>query len=503
MDKNMPEKFDRSVMDESKLAAGNMAGDLAMSYFGEFTEVPFTGNKTAMAAETRRLLDAGTSVIAEASFSYDGNFCMADILRKVEGGYELVEVKASAASEDDGPKLVKPIYLDDMAFQYYVLTNCGLDIKKVSIMQLNRGYIRQFLNGLSYPLYHLDFETFQQPVPLWDGLKPYQQLPFQYSLHIQDRPRAEPVHKEFLGKEGEDPRRELAERLCADIPRDVCVLAYNAAFEKTQIRGLAELFPDLSEHLMRIHENMMDLAEPFAKYDYNNTPYSTFDAVSKAVIRESETEYKGIDFKNRTLYIYKRWLDVEGKYLAAEGQHLAVQVTPDGEIVGDWGGAVYVLEESDDELIVLFDYISIYVPVPFRKGDILTYWDNSPFVLTSDEWKYGHKKSPDEQLYLAEGGIMDSICSYDMRENGHIHWDFNPATLDLEYYRGELTGLNRVLKAISSHMKGEIPAELMMNAYDIILHEEQLFQVQGSAYPEYARNHAGEQTALLHNRSSG
>jgi hypothetical protein len=141
--------------------------------------------------------------------------------------------------------------------------------------------------------------------------------------------------------------------------------------------------------------------------------------------------------------------------------------------------------------------------VPFRKGDILTYWDNSPFVLTSDEWKYGHKKSPDEQLYLAEGGIMDSICSYDMRENGHIHWDFNPATLDLEYYRGELTGLNRVLKAISSHMKGEIPAELMMNAYDIILHEEQLFQVQGSAYPEYARNHAGEQTALLHNRSSG
>lgn len=128
--------------------------------------------------------------------------------------------------------------------------------------------IRQFLNGLTFPLYHLDFETCQQAIPLWDGVKPYQQIPFQYSLHRQHKPDAEPFHKEFLGKEGTDPRRALAERLCADIPLGACVLAYSAGFEKGRIRELAELFPDLSDHLMNIHGSVKDLAEPFRKGYY-------------------------------------------------------------------------------------------------------------------------------------------------------------------------------------------------------------------------------------------
>jgi hypothetical protein len=128
--------------------------------------------------------------------------------------------------------------------------------------------IRQFIGELSYPLYHLDFETFQQPIPLWDGVKPYMQIPFQYSLHIQDIPCAKPVHKEYLGKEGIDPRRELAEQLCANIPQSACVLAYYASFEKTRISELANLFPDLANHLMRIHDNILDLADPFAKGYY-------------------------------------------------------------------------------------------------------------------------------------------------------------------------------------------------------------------------------------------
>jgi len=75
--------------------------------------------------------------------------------------------------------------------------------------------------------------------------------------------------------------------------------------------------------------------------------------------------------------------------------------------------------------------------------------------------------------YIAEGCIIDSVYSNTMRENGHIYWDFNSATLSLEYYRSELKGLDRVLKALSNHMKGEISVDLMMSAYDIILHEEQ------------------------------
>lgn len=396
MDRNMPEQ--KAEQDDSRMIIGNMVGDLAMGYFGEYTEVPFDRqNIGGMIEETRRLLAAGTDNIAEASFSYNGNFCSVDILRKTGDGYEIVEVKGSSGTEDDNPAELMSEYGPDLAYQYYVLTGCGMNITKVSLMRLNREYIRmgelnlqqlfvitdctdyvlpmveevgqnierikavaqqeyepdiplssrclkngclytgwcfrhlpednvfnigwrmwgskkdgayqsgyvsfrqvlegpvklteqqliqvktavynlpphcepysirQFLNSLSYPLYFLDFETFQQAIPLWDGVNPYRQIPFQYSLHIQERPFAEPLHMEFLGKEGEDPRRELAERLCSDIPQGACVLAYNSGFEKGIIRSLALLFPDLKRHLLNIQGNIMDLAEPFAKGYY-------------------------------------------------------------------------------------------------------------------------------------------------------------------------------------------------------------------------------------------
>lgn len=77
-------------------------------------------------------------------------------------------------------------------------------------------------------------------------------------------------HLEFLAKEGTDPRRTVAERLCEDIPMGVCSLAYNMSFEKTRIKTMAEQYPDLAEHLMDIHDHMVDPEDVFAKRDYYN-----------------------------------------------------------------------------------------------------------------------------------------------------------------------------------------------------------------------------------------
>ena len=131
---------------------------------------------------------------------------------------------------------------------------------------INLKKIRSFLNTLSYPIYYLDFETFQEAVPSLDGQKPYMQLPFQYSLHIEDKD-GKLTHKEFLADK-DDPRRSLALRLVSDIPTDSCVLAYNMSFEKRIIKYLAGLYPDLSEHLMNIYDNIKDLMVPFQKKDY-------------------------------------------------------------------------------------------------------------------------------------------------------------------------------------------------------------------------------------------
>ncbi len=128
--------------------------------------------------------------------------------------------------------------------------------------------IREFLDTLSYPLYFLDFESFQPAVPLYDNSRPYEQIVFQYSLHYIEEQGGQLKHKEYLAYPGKDPRRALAEQLCADIPLDVYTMAYSMSFEKMIIKGLAELYPDLKEHLMNIHGNMVDLMVPFQKKHY-------------------------------------------------------------------------------------------------------------------------------------------------------------------------------------------------------------------------------------------
>lgn len=128
--------------------------------------------------------------------------------------------------------------------------------------------IKAFLGKLSYPLYFLDFESFQPAIPPYDDVRPFQQIVFQYSLHYIEYEGGPLLHKEFLAYPGSDPRRALAERLCRDIPMNVCTTAYNMGFEKGRIRDLAELYPDLREHLMNIHDHIADLMVPFQKKWY-------------------------------------------------------------------------------------------------------------------------------------------------------------------------------------------------------------------------------------------
>lgn len=146
---------------------------------------------------------------------------------------------------------------------------------------IDKDGIRDFLNTLSYPIYFLDFETTQAVIPEYEGIKPYQQIPFQYSLHYIEYEGGPLLHKEFLAESGTDPRRAIAERLCEDIPMNVCVTAYNKAFECTRLKELAEYFPDLAEHLLNIESNIKDLLVPFQSgYYYNKAMGGSFSIKS-------------------------------------------------------------------------------------------------------------------------------------------------------------------------------------------------------------------------------
>lgn len=388
LEKHKPEEISE-IDNSSVLDNGTKVGELAKKLFGDYIDIEYSDDLNKMISDTKNAMKNKICNITEASFDYNGNFCSVDILRKNDDDYEIYEVKSSTG--------VSNIYLDDISYQYYVLTKCGLNVTKACIVHINNKYIRngvleinklfnivdetsvaknkfneidekikdinkymerkteeekdidtycfkpyecefynycsrnignntvfdisgmqlstkfniyhsgfykfedlinsdinskykeqidyelnnkgdkvlkdkikKFLDTLSYPLYFLDFETYQQSIPLYDGISPYEQIPFQYSLHYYECDGAKLKHKEFLSEPNIDPRRSLALRLVSDIPMNVCVLAYNMSFEKRVIKKLSTLYPDLSNHLMNIYDNMKDLMIPFKNREYYN-----------------------------------------------------------------------------------------------------------------------------------------------------------------------------------------------------------------------------------------
>lgn len=149
---------------------------------------------------------------------------------------------------------------------------CQLDhvLNSKTTPTVDKAVIQDFLDTVTYPLYHLDFETEQPVLPKYVGTHPYQQIPFQYSLHIEQADGSL-EHREFLAESGPDPRRAIAESLVANIPANVCVMAYNKAFECTRLKELAEAFPDLSDHLLAIRDHVVDLLIPFSHGGYYTT----------------------------------------------------------------------------------------------------------------------------------------------------------------------------------------------------------------------------------------
>ena len=122
------------------------------------------------------------------------------------------------------------------------------------------------LNGLGFPAYFLDFETVSMVVPVWPGTRPYEQIPFQFSLHKVERDGTL-SHGAFLDLSGQDPSRSLAENLLESLGTDGPIFTYNAGFEGRVIRELAERLPDLAEPLLALRERLCDLL-PVARERY-------------------------------------------------------------------------------------------------------------------------------------------------------------------------------------------------------------------------------------------
>jgi len=386
-------KFKREVRnprDEKQQAildAGIHVGELARQLFkhGVDASPPDNYSYQISVEKTKALIHRDVPIIYEAAFQYEGVLCAVDILVKQGKRWYAFEVKSTTS--------VKNQHIQDAALQYFVIRNCGLPIEDISIIHLNRDYvrkgelnikqlfatqciltevleqqeavatkinelkavleqrempvvdigphciepyacdftdycwahipkensvfeltrgpwwklyeagykhldeipldyelsskvlkqlthyrsaaiyldkesIREFLEPLTYPLYFFDFETIMPGIPEFEDSRPYQQIPFQFSLHVQRNKESELAHFEFLGDGLADPRPLLVTSMIDLLGNAGSIICYNMSFEKLRIKELAQSYPEYETALFAIHDRVVDLMIPFQKQWY-------------------------------------------------------------------------------------------------------------------------------------------------------------------------------------------------------------------------------------------
>jgi hypothetical protein len=159
----------------------------------------------------------------------------------------------------------------------------------------DRTSVGSFINSLKYPLHYLDFETFNAAVPLLDGTRPYQQVPFQFSLHVVDKPGAMAWHFGHLADSPSDPRPVFFAELRKAIGNKGSILVYNQKFEEDIIRVLGQAYPEQQDWVDLACSRMVDLLAPFRSFAYYH-PAQNGSASIKAVMPAlTGRGYDGLD----------------------------------------------------------------------------------------------------------------------------------------------------------------------------------------------------------------
>lgn len=143
-----------------------------------------------------------------------------------------------------------------------------VDCEKTGKPHIDKKKIKEFLNTIQYPAYYMDFETYFPAIPMFDGSSPYQQIPFQFSVHIVKGKGAKPEHFSFLADGTNDPRPEFMAKLKEVMGTKGSVIAFNAGFETGILKKCAEALPEYKKWVEAIGERIIDLLKPFRDFAY-------------------------------------------------------------------------------------------------------------------------------------------------------------------------------------------------------------------------------------------
>lgn len=179
----------------------------------------------------------------------------------------------------------------------------------------NTKGLQEFLKENPYPIYSLDFESVQHGIPEYDNSRPYQQIPFQYSLHYQKDINSAPVHFEFLGNGKDDPREDLIIQMINDLNyNDVKgkILMYSS-FEKTMINNFIRDYPKYTDELESIRERLVDLGVVFRRYIKTEATENTWSLKTVLPTFLPHLSYQDLEIQNgtQTMEVYRNLSEIK------------------------------------------------------------------------------------------------------------------------------------------------------------------------------------------------
>lgn len=175
---------------------------------------------------------------------------------------------------------------------------------------INQPAIKEFLESLQYPLYFFDYETLSSAIPFFDGMKPYQDYPFQYSLHVISEPGAEVKHLEYLHTDKSNPMPELIAKLKSDIGDQGSILAWNKGYEERCNKVMAELYPEAASFLEQVNERLVDLMLVFKQLYFVDKDFKGSASLKYVLpVLAPESSYHDLNVSDGLL-ARRKWTDI-------------------------------------------------------------------------------------------------------------------------------------------------------------------------------------------------
>jgi len=163
---------------------------------------------------------------------------------------------------------------------------------------VNKEEIREFMKNISFPISFLDYETFAAGIPRFADFSPFNQITFQFSLHIALDKKNEPEHEEFIFTENKNPDEEFILALKEKLPENGTVIVWNKSFEINRNKDLSKRNPEYKEFLDSVNNRVIDLMDIFSDQHYIHPKFKGKTSIKYILpVLAPELSYKALDIQ--------------------------------------------------------------------------------------------------------------------------------------------------------------------------------------------------------------